>query len=235
MAKMKIDEFNKVVEEQIKSIKSTLVKKAKEYATDDDRLHNFNLAGVLLDCSSVFALAGMMTKHTVSVYDIIRQYNKLGITPTNELLNEKIGDLINYLILLKAMFISEINSKPKTICGFGDTNKDICFNFKPKYAESIINRNKQFTIRTHHKYAKIGEVVRLKLGDGRNIMANITGIMCKRLADITAEELKQEQCMHLLQLSDTLKEYYPDITLQSKVYFIYFDIIPESLYPSNIN
>jgi hypothetical protein len=94
MAKMKIDEFNKVVEEQIKSIKSTLVQKAKEYATDD-RLHNFKVAAVIENCTPRQALMGMMAKHTVSVYDMAASLDEFPMA----LWNEKITDSINYLLL----------------------------------------------------------------------------------------------------------------------------------------
>ncbi len=72
-----------------------------EYATSD-RLHNFKVAAELQNCTPMTALAGMMAKHTVSVYDLIqRQENGADVSP--EMWDEKIGDHINYLILLSAM------------------------------------------------------------------------------------------------------------------------------------
>lgn len=106
---MNEQEFLNIVEDVVYDINKVLCKKAKEYATETDRLHNFNEAGKFLDCSNVFALAGMMNKHIVSVYDIIKNYEKNRQLPSVELLNEKIGDSINYLILLKACMMDKIS------------------------------------------------------------------------------------------------------------------------------
>lgn len=97
--------FEKVIKEQIKTCEDVLIGKAKEYATDDDRLHNFKNAAGMMSCDPKEALAGMMAKHTISVYDMCRSGKDYPI----ELWNEKITDHINYLLLLKAV-IEEENS-----------------------------------------------------------------------------------------------------------------------------
>ena len=104
---MNSERFNKVVKECIDSIESVLVKKAAEYSRNDDRLHNFRVAGRLKDETPEKALIGMKVKHTVSIGDIVNDLDN-GILPTKELLSEKIGDEINYLILLKALVIERI-------------------------------------------------------------------------------------------------------------------------------
>lgn len=91
--------FEKVIKEQIKTCEDVLIGKAKEYATDDDRLHNFKNAAGMMSCDPKEALAGMMAKHTISVYDMCRSGKNYPI----ELWNEKITDHINYLLLLKAV------------------------------------------------------------------------------------------------------------------------------------
>lgn len=68
---MNTETFNEVIRKQIERCEATLCKKADEYATED-RLHNFKVAAGLQDCLPTTALAGMMAKHTVSVYDMIR-------------------------------------------------------------------------------------------------------------------------------------------------------------------
>ena len=68
----------------------------------DDRLHNFKVAGKLQKCTPVKALGGMMAKHTVSVYDLIDDYEQ-GKAISKEMWAEKIGDSINYLLLLTAL------------------------------------------------------------------------------------------------------------------------------------
>lgn len=94
-------EFNKIIEERIKKCCDMLIKKADEYATED-RLHNFKIAAKLQNCTPITALAGMMCKHTVSVYDLIRE-NERGKNIPETLWEEKIGDSINYLLLLTAL------------------------------------------------------------------------------------------------------------------------------------
>lgn len=95
---MKTEQFNTIIAEQIQRCTDTLIVKAKEYATED-RLHNFKVAAELEGIAPIAALAGMMAKHTVSVYDMCNS----GAEYPVELWNEKIGDSINYLLLLSAL------------------------------------------------------------------------------------------------------------------------------------
>ena len=72
--------------------------KSKEYSTDEDKLHNFKVAAAIQNVTPIQALAGMMCKHTVSIYDMCQ-----GGTYSDEMWDEKIGDSINYLLLLRAL------------------------------------------------------------------------------------------------------------------------------------
>lgn len=104
--------FNEVVEERINKIRQVLVKKEEEYAKGNDRFHNFNVAARTLNCSPERALLGMMMKHVVSVLDIIETIDDLSQPPLQiYLIDEKIGDNINYLILLEGMLLKRL--KPK--------------------------------------------------------------------------------------------------------------------------
>lgn len=91
--------FNQHLEYMQKVTVAPLIAKAAEYATDGDRLHNFKVAAAVQGITPAEALAGMMAKHTVSVYDMIGT----GETYPMELWEEKIKDSINYLFLLWAM------------------------------------------------------------------------------------------------------------------------------------
>ena len=102
---MTSEKFNQLLEETLDKCKNTLGVKAEEYATSD-RLHNFKIAATLQGCSPMTALAGMMAKHTVSVYDLIGRV-EYGVDVPLELWDEKIGDHINYLILLSALVREE--------------------------------------------------------------------------------------------------------------------------------
>ena len=95
---MTTTDFERIFEEQVERSRSVLVYKAKEYATED-RLHNFRVAAALEGKTPEQALAGMMAKHTVSVYDMAES----GLAYPIELWQEKITDHINYLFLLNAI------------------------------------------------------------------------------------------------------------------------------------
>lgn len=122
--------FEKVIKEQIKTCEDVLIGKAKEYATDDDRLHNFKNAAGMMSCDPKEALAGMMAKHTISVYDMCRSGKDYPI----ELWNEKITDHINYLLLLKAVVEEEKSPVVKLEnYSFTDFLKDIWPNYRSQF------------------------------------------------------------------------------------------------------
>lgn len=111
---MKHEEFNKLLKEIIYRTTKTLASKSAEYASDSDKLHNFKRAGAMLGCSPEKALVGMATKHFISILDIVDEIEyKCGTNvrcfPSSDpeefvgTLEEKIGDAINYLILLEAL------------------------------------------------------------------------------------------------------------------------------------
>lgn len=103
---MNAEKFKEVVEAQIKRCTDVLLVKAGEYATDGDRLHNFKVAASLQDVDPKTALAGMMAKHTVSVYDMCMSDKEY----SEALWNEKITDSINYLLLLRALVQESIDT-----------------------------------------------------------------------------------------------------------------------------
>lgn len=96
------EEYNLVISDTLARCKDVLLKKREEYATDDI-FHNFNVAAELEGVSPKAALAGMMAKHTVSVYDMCFSNKTF---PTDQW-DEKICDHINYLLILRAMVSAE--------------------------------------------------------------------------------------------------------------------------------
>nr|WP_243003958.1 helix-turn-helix transcriptional regulator [Faecalimonas umbilicata] len=65
------NEFNVVLEQQYRKCADVLVHKKKEYTGDRiDRLSAFKIAASLQGCTPKTALAGMMSKHVVSLYDM---------------------------------------------------------------------------------------------------------------------------------------------------------------------
>lgn len=94
---MTVEERDKTIRITIDKCMRVLKEKAEGYSTDEDVLHNFRVAAGLQGCSVTQALVGMMTKHTVSVYDMVNG----GQAYASDKWDEKIGDLINYLLLLR--------------------------------------------------------------------------------------------------------------------------------------
>ncbi len=106
---MNTETFNEVVEGRIASIKTVLASKAEEYARGD-RLSNFKKAGRRMDVSPERALMYFREKHEVSIMDIVDDLDS-GYLPTRKLLKEKLGDSINYLILLEALIRERLEVK----------------------------------------------------------------------------------------------------------------------------
>lgn len=94
--------FSGIVGAQIEQFERTLIDKADEYATED-RLHNFKVAAELQEENATQALGGMMAKHTVSVYNMINS----GEAFTKAMWEEKIGDHLAYLLLLRATIVED--------------------------------------------------------------------------------------------------------------------------------
>lgn len=116
-------EFGRVLEERLSECQRVLGVKAGEYAFGD-RLHNFKQAAALQGVSPFAALGGMMAKHTVSVYDCIKK-SESGEDIPKAMWEEKIGDHINYLLLLWAMVEeSEERKKLTSAALWGEVNID---------------------------------------------------------------------------------------------------------------
>lgn len=132
---MNTEDFNKVVDARIEKIKATLIKKAAEYSSDDDRLHNFKIAGRINGETPEKALWGMMAKHLVSVIDIIAGTSK-GEVPSEAIREEKLNDSICYLILLEALIIErgpEKEERPYIVSG---TCAELHYGSKPPEVEN---------------------------------------------------------------------------------------------------
>ena len=88
-------------EKQVGRCAETLQRKKKEYTGDSqDRLSAFKVAAAMQGCKPERALAGMMAKHIVSLYDMCYADRETFDMTTWD---EKITDSLNYLFLLKAI------------------------------------------------------------------------------------------------------------------------------------
>jgi hypothetical protein len=100
---MNSQQFELILAKRLDLTKKVLGSKAKEYAVGD-RLYNFKRAAEIERTTPEKALLGMMAKHLVSVIDLIEG----NVEVTEYLVNEKIGDSINYHILLEALLLEKI-------------------------------------------------------------------------------------------------------------------------------
>lgn len=112
---MEHEKFIKLLDKTIEDIRNVLNKKNAEYSSGKDKLHNFKRAAKMLQCSPEKALIGMLTKHIISILDIVDEIDFNCGEHSNALpsfdkpmeyiekVNEKITDALNYLILLKAL------------------------------------------------------------------------------------------------------------------------------------
>ena len=108
---MNAEQFDKVLDRRLALTREILASKRKEYAGDGDRLHNFNRASKMLGCSREAALIGMLSKHLVSILDIVDNFATN--PPSVEMIEVKIGDTVNYLALLEAMMKEDIQGDLK--------------------------------------------------------------------------------------------------------------------------
>ena len=95
-------EFYKIYDDAIVRITNIVKRKHEEYGEDSDYFYNFNRGAEILGIPPAEVLAAYMTKHTVSVYDIIKEFSSGGKVSAPQV-EEKITDMIVYLLLLEAM------------------------------------------------------------------------------------------------------------------------------------
>ena len=98
-----------VVQRRVQLIKDVLETKNSEYADKDDVFKAFTESLPLSFHDTKQAVAWeFMVKHLQSIKLIIEERAKKGKIPDEKLLEEKIGDAINYLILIEGMFKEEM-------------------------------------------------------------------------------------------------------------------------------
>lgn len=98
---MNNENFEKSVSELLSRIEDNLIVKAREYATGDNRLHNFDRGAAVTGQTRERVLFGFALKHLISVMYIIDDLDK-GKIPSKHMVDEKVGDLTTYMTLLYA-------------------------------------------------------------------------------------------------------------------------------------
>jgi hypothetical protein len=112
---MTLSEFKEsVVEPRIELIREVLVKKGTEYGADKSTFHTFEQASELSYHKSPQGVAWeFMCKHLQSIRDMISDKEFDDRLPSKEMVKEKFGDAINYLILMEGMFKEDIEESEK--------------------------------------------------------------------------------------------------------------------------
>ena len=95
-------QFDQIVERRLAHCKTVLCAKGEEYSRGGDRLWNFKAAGRKRNRHQAEALMDMKVKHDVSIDDMVEDLAH-GRVPSKAAVAEKIGDNINYLLLLEGL------------------------------------------------------------------------------------------------------------------------------------
>lgn len=110
MSYMKESEFDKIVKDTVNNCVETLVVKGKEYRRNNNPFHNFDKGVEITGLTREEVIWGFALKHYISIQDIKTDLKK-GISPSLEIVDEKYGDLINYLLIEKVSIVNKITKK----------------------------------------------------------------------------------------------------------------------------
>lgn len=110
-------DFSIYIERRIDVIKEVLINKGAEYAKGDDRLQAFKDTANLRHTSLEDAIGGMVSKQIVSLFDMIFRttlaYPDKVTNETYVVWEEKLTDIIIYMLLLDTILIEQLNIKNK--------------------------------------------------------------------------------------------------------------------------
>ena len=97
------------------------------------------------------ALIGMLAKHLVSVLDMVDSFGKEDL-PTTSFIDEKIGDSINYLILLEAM-LKEDSGRVKSAIDIvrEELTKELDKLTEDIKADKLSYKNRKITLKARKK------------------------------------------------------------------------------------
>lgn len=104
---MQHHQFENIITETLDAAHKMLTRKSEGYSNDEDRLHNFRTGSALNGVSMEQVCWGMATKHIISIRDMVMS----GESYPAEVWDEKLGDAINYLAILKAITVETSGSE----------------------------------------------------------------------------------------------------------------------------
>ena len=99
---MNTEEFSRCFESRVDLCRRVLIGKNVDYARGGDKLHNFKMAAEMEGVTPEQALRGMLLKHWQSLRDMTNDLDR-GMFHPMDIWEEKLGDALNYLFLLRAL------------------------------------------------------------------------------------------------------------------------------------
>ena len=108
---MEQSDFDVIVKSRCSKITKILAQKSKEYARGD-RLSNFKKAAAAMSMEPEQLCVAFWMKHVISISDLANDIAR-GQKATDEMWQEKIGDAVNYPILLEALVAERANMESK--------------------------------------------------------------------------------------------------------------------------
>lgn len=95
---MTASEFASILEGRVKRMHEVLAAKSKEYSSKDEYLANLKLTAAILRSTVSHACFSNLCKHLASISSMVDDPDRFDAA----VWDEKIGDAVNYLVLLEA-------------------------------------------------------------------------------------------------------------------------------------
>ena len=105
---MKAEQFETIWLEQVATEKAMLLERAESYATNGDRLGNFNEGSQLAGNTPMQYGFGLVVKHIIALRDMINKEAAGQINYSEkelEKFTEYVTDMRNYAVLLKSLYV----------------------------------------------------------------------------------------------------------------------------------
>lgn len=106
--KNKEKNFEIEVQSTIQKIQNLLLVKGKEYRRNNNPYHNFEIGSKMSGEIPEKVLQGFLLKHLVSYQDMLNDIEE-GKLPKVELVEEKMNDILVYVLIQKAQILNRIN------------------------------------------------------------------------------------------------------------------------------
>lgn len=99
--------------------------------------------------------------------------------------------------------------------------------FPKEYKKALLSGRKCCTIRLGTKWIEEGTMIRITAGNDEIGEAVVTRVTRKKLRDVSEEEVKKDGFRNFQELYKALKKHYKDISLNSPVTIIEFELKPK--------